>query len=141
MDNFGEYKYLLGETILLYQLMESDLRWIFAGLSAGDVIKNKKEIDETSKGLGEMVRRLKELDRPRKQHFFSLDAYDMLFTLARERNYFCHNCALEFAYIPHFEGSVEFKRAFVRLRQAHTAIVSIQRQTEQIRTQILNDKK
>ena len=45
MDNFGEYKYLLGETILLYQLMESDLRWIFAGLSVGDVIKNKKEID------------------------------------------------------------------------------------------------
>ena len=32
MDTFDKYKYLLGETIMLYQLMENDLRLMFAGM-------------------------------------------------------------------------------------------------------------
>ena len=40
MNDFDKYKYLLGETISLYQFMENDLKLIYAGMLKGNFYKN-----------------------------------------------------------------------------------------------------
>ena len=40
MEDFDRYKYILGETIMLYQFMENDLKLIYAGMLSGNFYKN-----------------------------------------------------------------------------------------------------
>ena len=60
MDNFDKYKYILGETIILYQFMENDLKLIYAGMLKGDFYKNIDKVRSTYKGLGQIILALEE---------------------------------------------------------------------------------
>ena len=48
-------KYILGETIILYQFMENDLKLIYAGMLSGNFYKNIDKVRSTYKGLGQIV--------------------------------------------------------------------------------------
>ena len=61
MDNFDKYKYILGETIVLYQFLENDLKIIFAGILKGNFYKNIEYVRSEYKGLGQVIKALEEL--------------------------------------------------------------------------------
>ena len=71
MDNFDKYKYILGETIILYQFMENDLKLIYAGMLNGNFYKNIDKVRSTYKGLGQIVMALEELDNSDGSPYFS----------------------------------------------------------------------
>ena len=71
IDTFDKYKYLLGETIMLYQLMENDLRLMFAGMCSGDFEANVEKVKSTYKGMGQMVLALEQLDNSDSSPYFN----------------------------------------------------------------------
>ena len=91
MDNFDKYKYLLGETISLYQFMENDLKLIYAGMLNGNFYKNIDKVRNTYKGLGQIIMALEILDNSDGKPYFSADTYVLLNKLARQRNYYCNH--------------------------------------------------
>ena len=58
--DFKDFKIVYAETMLYYQAIEHDIKIIYAFMKVGDVNKHFDEIE--NKTLGQMIRRLKELD-------------------------------------------------------------------------------
>lgn len=137
MNKFDEYKYLLGETIMLYQFMENDLKLIYAGLLSGSFYKNIEYVRSMFKGLGQVVQALEQLDNSDSNPYFSKDTYVLLNKLARQRNYYCHQCCMDFCYNPYFMESYEFNESYEKLKQTNYSVKSIQDQTERHRITIL----
>lgn len=137
MDDFDRYKYLLGETIMLYQFMENDLKLIYAGMLDGNFGKNIEIVRSTFKGLGQIVQALEELDNSDGNPYFSRDTYILLGKLARQRNFYCHQCCVEFCYAPSFKDSPEFLEGFEKLIRTNESIKSVQLQTEKHRARVL----
>ena len=138
MDTFDKYKYLLGETIMLYQLMENDLRLMFAGMTSGDFYANLDKVKATYKGLGQLVQALEQLDNMDSSPYFTRETYALLNRLARQRNYYCHQCCLDFCYNPQFRESIEYKQSLEKLEKTNDIIKSIQAQTNRHRELILS---
>lgn len=138
MDTFDKYKYLLGETIMLYQLMENDLRLMFAGMTSGDFYANLDKVKATYKGLGQLVVALEQLDNSDSSPYFTAETYALLNRLARQRNYYCHQCCLDFCYNPQFRDTIEYKQSLERLEKTNEIIKSIQAQTNKHRELILS---
>ncbi len=137
MFSIEEFKYYLGETILCYQLIEHDLKIIYAGMLKGNFNDNIAITNEEYHGLGQIVKALQELENNNNKAFFSYADYKLLKSLARERNYFCHQCIIDFGYIQNFLTSNEYKLACNKLKKANSEILSLQKQTEKIRLFIL----
>ncbi|MBQ7351240.1 MAG: hypothetical protein IJW59_00005 [Clostridia bacterium] len=137
MDSFDKYKYLLGETVMLYQFMENDLKLIYAGLLSGNFYKNIEYVRSNFKGLGQVVQALEELDHSDSNPYFSKETYMLLGKLARQRNFYCHQCCVEFCYNPYFRDSFEFNDSLAKLEQTNHSVKSIQAQTEKHRASIL----
>jgi len=137
MDDFDKYKYLLGETVMLYQFMENDLKLIYAGMLQGSFYKNIEFVRSNFKGLGQVIMALEEYDHNQEAPYFSRDTYAILNKLARQRNYYCHQCCTDFCYNPYFRDSVEFKDSLDSLIKTNTSLKNIQSQTELHRQNIL----
>lgn len=138
MDEFDDYKYLLGETIILYQFMENDLKLMYAGLLGGNFYKNIDMVRSTYKGLGQIVIALEELDSKDSSPYFTKETYILLSKLARQRNYYCHQCCMEFCYNPYFRESPEFKDSLNNLKKTNLSIKNVQSQVEKHRRAILD---
>ena len=138
MDNFDKYKYILGETIVLYQFLENDLQIIFAGILKGNFYKNIEYVRSEYKGLGQVVKALEELDNSDSSPYFSKETYIVLNKLARQRNYYCHQCCVDFAYNPDFKNSIEFKESLEKLIDTNNSIKYVQPQIEEHKTNVLN---
>ena len=55
----------------------------------------------------------------------------------RQRNYYCHQCALDFCYDPYFRESIEFKDSLEQLERTNEIIKSVQAQTSGHRSNVL----
>ena len=137
MDEYDRYKYLLGETVLLYQMMENDLKLIYAGMQEGNFFKNIETVRSTYKGLGQIIMALEELDNTHSTPYFTQETYNLLNKLARQRNYYCHQCSLDFCYDPYFRQSIEFKDSIAKLERTNEIIKSVQAQTSGHRANVL----
>ena len=138
MDNFDKYKYILGETIVLYQFLENDLKIIFAGILKGNFYKNIEYVRSEYKGLGQVVKALEELDNSDSSPYFSKETYIVLNKLARQRNYYCHQCCVDFAYNPDFKNSIEFRESLEKLIDTNNSIKYVQPQIEEHKMNVLN---
>lgn len=138
MDDFDKYKYLLGETVMLYQFMENDLKLIYAGMLDGDFYSNISKVRSTFKGLGQVVQALEQLDNSDEKPYFSRETYALLNKLARQRNFYCHQCCVEFCYNPYFRESAEFKESCESLMKTVKSIREVQAQTQKHREAILD---
>ena len=138
MDNFDKYKYILGETIVLYQFLENDLKIIFAGILKGNFYKNIEYVRSEYKGLGQVVKALEELDNSDSSPYFSKETYIVLNKLARQRNYYCHQCCVDFAYNPDFKNSIEFRESLEKLIDTNNSIKYVQHQIEEHKMNVLN---
>lgn len=123
---------------MLYQLMENDLRLMFAGIASGDFKENIDKVRATYKGLGQIVQALEELDNSDSTPYFDKNTYMLLNRLARQRNYYCHQCCVDFCYNPYFRDTEEYKQALSKLENTNEIIRSIQEQTNHHREVILN---
>ena len=73
IDKF--YK-IYGQTIMCFQIIENDLKWIYSLMKAGDVGVTHTTISKCT--LGQVVSMLKELDKSSGEQFISDSDYDFL---------------------------------------------------------------
>ncbi len=138
MFTIDEYKFLVGETILHYQLIENDLKIIYAGMLMGNIEENLAKVDREFRGLGDVIFALEKLDNSDGHPFFSENDYRMLKRLAGQRNYYCHQCFVDFCYIRDFIRSEEYAKSCSKLKRTNDDIKKIQEQTENFKLTILN---
>ena len=85
-----------------------------------------------------VIKALEQLDNSDNTPYFSRETYFLLSKLARQRNYYCHQCCMDFAYIPDFEKSIEFKDSLGTLMDTNKAIKNVQSQIEVHKNNVLS---
>lgn len=134
------FKKILGETIVLYQLIEYDLRMIYAGILKGNFDDNLELAFDNRKisGLGTIIKMLEKLDFSDNKPYLSKQDYKLLKDLAEDRNYFCHQCARDFMYEKnHNKLENKFNSVFNKLLNAYNGLDDLHIQVEKIRIDIL----
>lgn len=74
--DYDEFRLLHNELIGLFQLIESDLKWIFSIIENGDVDDNFSKIEKFN--LGKIIKDLKSLDNSDGHPFISANDYNFL---------------------------------------------------------------
>lgn len=134
------FKNILGETIVLYQFIEYDLRIMYAGMLEGNFDENLELAFDNRKisGLGSIIKTLEKLDFSDKKPHLSREDYKLLKDLAGDRNYFCHQCATDFMYENNINKQEnKFNTVFNKLLNAYDGLEDLHRQIERARISIL----
>ena len=92
-----QFKLIHSELIMQVQLIETDLRLIYASMKAGVFEDNYDNLEQAN--LGKIIRALKELDNSDGAPELSDKDYETLNQIREIRNYWCHQCYLDYIYI------------------------------------------
>ncbi len=92
-----EFRQLHSELIRQVQGIEYDLKLIYAAIKPGDFDTNYREVQSYS--LGVLARELRDLDYSDEYPDFTEDEYDFIDHIRVLRNYWCHQCYIDFMYI------------------------------------------
>jgi len=141
---FDDFKIVYAETMMYYQLIENDIKCIYAFMLEGNVDNHFEEIE--NKTLGQMIRILKELDNEDGNSLISAGDYNFLSQICDNRNHWAHNVFTEFVYVDNWEYSKEYKKQCNKLNKDHDRVQEASQILEKIRieycTNIMNmDKK
>lgn len=91
------FKIIHSELIQQVQGIEYDLKIIYAAIKDGDFEKNFLEVKNLS--LGEITHDLRELDYSDSIPDLSNEEYELIDKIRVIRNYWCHQCYIDFMYI------------------------------------------
>ncbi len=108
-------------------------------MKKGDPEDNFYALDK--KTFGQIVRELRKLDFSDNKPYISADDYDFLENLADKRNYWCHQCYIDFLYIDGCFYSKEYKDVCNRLADEHAQFMRVRTIVEKIRLEVINKYK
>lgn len=91
------FKMIHSELIQQVQGIEYDLKLIYAAMKSGDFDENYEEVKEMS--LGSITKELKRLDNSDNMPDLSNKDYETIDRIRHMRNYWCHQCYVDFMYI------------------------------------------
>ena len=91
------FKLIHSELIMQVQLIENNLRLIYAAMKSGDFDENLDYLDKAN--LGKIIKELKELDYSDGSPYLSDKDYELLNQIREIRNYWCHQCYIDYVYI------------------------------------------
>ncbi len=103
---FESFKEKYATTMMRYQLIENDIKLIFAYMKKGEVEDNLNKIE--NKTLGTMIGLLEELDYSDGKPFISKADYEFLKGICEKRNYWAHSAFTDFVYIKNPFSSREY---------------------------------
>lgn len=92
-----KFRILHSKIIEYYQCIEYDMRRIYAAMCDADFEECLDEIYE--KNWGVILNELRKLDHSDNNPYFSEDDYKLLDEIRIRRNYWCHQCYIDFDYI------------------------------------------
>ncbi len=96
LSSLDKFRLLHSEIIEEYQCIEYDMRRIYSSMVDEDFEESMDELWD--KNWGVILNRLKNLDKSDGNPYFSEDEYDLLDEIRTRRNYWCHQCYLDFVY-------------------------------------------
>ena len=126
-----EFKILHSETIMFCQAIEHDLKIIYSFMLKGDPDKTFESLSKTT--LGALVKKLKELDNSDDDQFISNDDYNFLKQMTQKRNYWCHQCYIDFIYEDNFINSPEYNKVCNKLIRDHNRFELVSNNVEKVR--------
>lgn len=94
--DFDEFRLKYAETMMNYQFIEHDIKFIYAYMHIGDINKNFDSIE--NKTLGQMIVFLKDLDFSDNKPLISAKDYNFLKQICDNRNFWAHKVFVEFMY-------------------------------------------
>lgn len=136
---FTEFKILHSETIMFYQIIEHDIKLIYAYLHRGNPEKNYQYIEKET--LGESLRILRKLDNEDGKPLISLDDYNFLIQISENRNEWAHSNYIEFMYEKDPLNSVAYKKQCEKLLKDHSRLEIVYRKVEEKRLSICKEFK
>ena len=127
-DNF---KILHSELIMYCQCIEFDLKRIYSGMSTGDFDDNMDMLETSN--FGRTLIELKKLDYSDGRPDLSESDYELLNQIREIRNYWCHQCYIDYIYIVNdYHRENEFQRLACRLSTEHNRLYKIHRRLENL---------
>ena len=106
----NRFKLIHSELIQQVQCIENDLKIIYAAMCKGNFNSNLKYVEKMN--LGKIVRELEELDNSDDMPELSEEDYNTIDEIREIRNYWCHQCYLDFVYI---ENAYEREQVFQKV--------------------------
>ncbi len=110
--DYDTFKLIHSELIMSVQYIEQDLRIIYSTVKPGKYKENFSKVDKVP--LGRILNELQELDEDIGHRNFSDKDYKLLDEIREIRNYWCHQCYLDFHYE---ENPVEHQRKFQKVAE------------------------
>lgn len=91
-----DFRMMHSEIIQYYQCIEYDMKLIFSAMKVGDFDDNMDLLEMAN--WGEVLSRLQLLDFSDGKPLLSKQDYEYMDELRDDRNYWCHQCYLDFVY-------------------------------------------
>lgn len=85
------------EILMYFQCIEHDMKRIYSGMSSNDYYDCMDMLD--GKNWGSILFELERLDYSDGDPYFTEEEYKQLNKMREQRNYWCHQCYLDFVYI------------------------------------------
>lgn len=125
------FRKMHSEIIMYFQCIEHDMKRIYSGMSADDYYDCMDMLD--GKNWGVILNKLKKLDNSDGDPYFSDDEYDQLDAIREQRNYWCHQCYLDYVYISNdFERQMKLDRLCRRLENEMNRAYKLHRKMQDI---------
>lgn len=135
--NRDTFKMIHSELIQQVQCIEFNLRRIYAVMCEGKFEDNYRALENCS--LGKITKELKKLDYSDDFPELSEEDYKMINDIRVIRNYWCHQCYLDFVYINNDrQREREFQKIAKRLQQDEQRTYYLSEKTEKLYLYILN---
>lgn len=132
-----DFHFMLGQTIMYCQVIEHDVKRIYAAMHVGDFYENLGKIEKWS--LGQTVQKLKELDFSGKSSYISASDYNFLKQMTEKRNHWCHQTYQNFLYNKQFLLSKEYTDECRKLKRDNERLSNVCDTLEKIRIQAVKD--
>lgn len=136
LDNFH---FILGQTIMYCQIIEHDVKMIYATMYKGDMNNTLNIIEKQKWTLGHSVKELKKLNFSDSKNYISANDYNFLSQMAHKRDYWCHKTYLQFVYNQSFLDSVEYEKEFQKLQRNNEKLSAVYKALEKVRLNAMRD--
>lgn len=132
-----DFHFKIGQTIMYCQVIEHDVKCIYAAMHVGDFYENLDKIQKWS--LGQTVQKLKELDFSGKSHYISASDYNFLKQMTEKRNHWCHQTYQNFLYNKQVLQSKEYADECRKLERDNERLSNVCDALEKVRIQAVKD--
>lgn len=130
------YKLIHSELIMQVQCIEHDLKFIYAGMHRGNFDDNLDMLEKAN--LGTVIRKLKDLDYSDGHPDLSKQDYLLLEQIREIRNYWCHQCFLDYVYIQDdYQRERKFQEIADRLSRDENRTWDLHEHLQQLRNKML----
>ncbi len=132
-----DFHFMIGQTIMCCQVIEHDVKRIYAAMHIGDFYDTLAKIEKWS--LGQTVQKLKELDFSSKNRYISASDYNFLKQMTEKRNHWCHQTYQKFLYNKQFLQSKEYADECHKLERDNERLSNVCKALEKVRIQAEKD--
>ena len=131
-----KFNLIHSELIMQVQCSENDLKLISAGMHSGDFEENLDMLEKAN--LGTVIKKLKDLDYSDGHPDLSKQDYALLEQIREIRNYWCHQCFLDYTYIQDdYQRERKFQQVAQRLSEDENRTWDLHKHLEQLRIKML----
>ncbi len=109
MESMQEYHLCVGEILMYCQMIEHDIKRIYAFMADGGYEENLLMLQREKCTLGQTVTKMREFDQAWEKPLFKPEDYDLLFQIVNKRNHYAHQGYLDFVYVI---GEEQIDRAY-----------------------------
>lgn len=132
------FKLIHSELIQQVQCIEYNLKIVYAAMHKGNFRKNFESLSKAN--LGKVARELCDLDHSDNFPELTNDDYKVIDEIRVIRNYWCHQCYIDFMYIEDdYQRERQFQEIAQKLHYDENRTYALMEKTEQIRQRILNE--
>ena len=134
--DYDTFKLIHSELIMSVQYIEQDLRIIYSTVKPGDYKDNYEIVDQAP--LGKILRELHELDDELGYSKIKPNDYELLDQIREIRNYWCHQCYLDFHYEENpQEHDRKFQEVAERLHFDELRVYELYQKIERLRISVV----
>lgn len=138
INNYKDFNLTVGKVIEQCQMIEHDIKWLYAMMLNGNPDENIKEIITWT--LGKTVFELEALDNTDKKPLISKEEYGLLKHITGERNYISHQIYRDFLYENDYLNHINYLNAKKRLEIFYIKIESLSHKVEKFRMKYAMEK-
>ena len=137
--DLNKFHFLVGQTIMYCQIIEHDVKRIYAAMHNGDYYDNLARVEKWT--LGKCVQELKALDFSDSDPYISASDYNFLKQMTEKRNHWCHESYQNFLYNKKFLQSKEYADECRKLQRDNERLSSVCAALEEVRIKAQKDFK
>ncbi len=133
--DYDTFKLIHSELIMSVQYIEQDLKLVYSILKSGKFDDNYSNVENAP--LGRLLKSLHEVDQELGYSKIKEKDYELLDRIREIRNYWCHQCYIDFHYIEEPQAHEKaFQEVAARLHEDELCVYDLQQKVEKLRKSV-----